>query len=105
MIYSQDSTGKVLALLDWELSTLGYPLADLAYSAMCYHFPLSDKTGVRGLPRPLPEGRLYITSTLLVNDMSSEVYPPLGGGGGGENSGETVYNVMMSFCCFAIICC
>ncbi len=45
-----------MALLDWELSTLGYPLADLAYSAMCYHFPSSDKTGVRGLPRPLPEG-------------------------------------------------
>lgn len=57
LIYSPDTTGQVLALLDWELSTLGYPLADLAYSAMCYHFPMSDKTGVRGLPRPLPEGR------------------------------------------------
>lgn len=56
LIYSPDSTGEVLALLDWELSTLGYPLADLAYSAMCYHFPMSDKTGVRGLPTPLPEG-------------------------------------------------
>lgn len=58
LIYAPDSTDRVLALLDWELSTLGYPLADLAYSAMCYHFPSSDKTGVRGLPRPLPEGSL-----------------------------------------------
>ncbi|KAL0045390.1 hypothetical protein WJX82_005473 [Trebouxia sp. C0006] len=56
LIYAPDTTDRVLALLDWELSTLGYPLADLAYSAMCYHFPSSDKTGVRGLPRPLPEG-------------------------------------------------
>ncbi|KAA6422002.1 MAG: acyl- dehydrogenase [Trebouxia sp. A1-2] len=56
LIYAPDTTDRVLALLDWELSTLGYPLADLAYSAMCYHFPCSDKTGVRGLPRPLPEG-------------------------------------------------
>ncbi|DBA75358.1 TPA: hypothetical protein ACH3X1_010626 [Trebouxia sp. C0004] len=56
LIYAPDTTDCVLALLDWELSTLGYPLADLAYSAMCYHFPSSDKTGVRGLPRPLPEG-------------------------------------------------
>jgi len=58
LIYAPDTTDCVLALLDWELSTLGYPLADLAYSAMCYHFPSSDKTGVRGLPRPLPEGAL-----------------------------------------------
>ena len=57
LIYAPDTTDQVLALLDWELSTLGYPLADLAYSAMCYHFPLTDKTGVRGLPRPLPEGK------------------------------------------------
>ena len=56
LIYAPDTTDQVLALLDWELSTVGYPLADLAYSAMCYHFPLTDKTGVRGLPRPLPEG-------------------------------------------------
>ncbi len=28
---------KVVALLDWELSTLGHPLADLAYAGMAYH--------------------------------------------------------------------
>src|SRR5215831_13951781 len=28
---------RVLAVLDWELATLGHPLADLAYNAMPYH--------------------------------------------------------------------
>jgi aminoglycoside phosphotransferase (APT) family kinase protein len=28
---------KVAAVLDWELSTLGHPLADLAYNCILYH--------------------------------------------------------------------
>jgi len=31
--------GHVLGVLDWELSTLGDPLADLAYLCMPYHMP------------------------------------------------------------------
>jgi aminoglycoside phosphotransferase (APT) family kinase protein len=34
---------RVLAVLDWELSTLGHPLADLAYSCMAYHLPGPDR--------------------------------------------------------------
>ncbi len=30
---------RVLAVLDWELSTLGHPLADLAYFSMCLRLP------------------------------------------------------------------
>lgn len=30
---------KVLAILDWELATLGHPLGDLAYNCMAYHLP------------------------------------------------------------------
>ena len=30
---------RILAVLDWELSTLGHPLSDLAYNCMTYHFP------------------------------------------------------------------
>jgi len=30
---------KVVAVLDWELSTLGHPLADLAYNCMAYYLP------------------------------------------------------------------
>ena len=31
------SEPRVLAVLDWELSTLGHPMADLAYNCMKYH--------------------------------------------------------------------
>ena len=33
---------KVLAVLDWELSTLGDPLADFSYHLMQWHMPRSD---------------------------------------------------------------
>src|SRR5262245_19445133 len=35
---------KVLAVLDWELSTLGDPLADFSYHLMAWHMPYSDST-------------------------------------------------------------
>jgi len=35
----QDAGTKALAVLDWELSTLGHPLADLAYFCMCLRLP------------------------------------------------------------------
>jgi aminoglycoside phosphotransferase (APT) family kinase protein len=30
---------RVVAIVDWELSTLGHPLADLAYNCLTYHLP------------------------------------------------------------------
>jgi aminoglycoside phosphotransferase (APT) family kinase protein len=30
---------RIIAVFDWELSTLGHPLADLAYNCMGYHLP------------------------------------------------------------------
>ena len=30
---------RVLAVLDWELSTLGHPLADFSYHCMAWHIP------------------------------------------------------------------
>ncbi len=42
---------RVIAILDWELCTLGHPLADLAYNCMLYHFPAGSGTnlGLGGL--------------------------------------------------------
>ena len=40
-------TLEVLALLDWELSTLGHPIADIAYQCMQWRMP--NKGGLRGL--------------------------------------------------------
>lgn len=48
---------RIVAVLDWELSTLGHPLADFAYHAMMYHTPPDIVAGLadadlRGLNIP-----------------------------------------------------
>ncbi|HET6334282.1 MAG TPA: phosphotransferase family protein [Polyangiales bacterium] len=43
---------RVLAVLDWELSTLGHPLADLAYNCMSYHLPGVDRPPLAELAGP-----------------------------------------------------
>ena len=40
---------RVLAVLDWELSTLGHPLADFTYHLMVYRMPGGVSTGLAGL--------------------------------------------------------
>lgn len=40
---------KALAVLDWELSTLGHPLADFTYFLMVWHFPPSVRGGLAGV--------------------------------------------------------
>ena len=39
---------RVVAVLDWELSTLGHPLADFAYHAMMYQMPPDIVAGLAG---------------------------------------------------------
>jgi aminoglycoside phosphotransferase (APT) family kinase protein len=39
---------RIIAVLDWELSTLGHPLADLAYQVMAWQLP-GGSEGLRGL--------------------------------------------------------
>jgi aminoglycoside phosphotransferase (APT) family kinase protein len=40
---------KILAVLDWELSTLGDPLADFAYHCLSWHVPPGHFRGIAGL--------------------------------------------------------
>jgi aminoglycoside phosphotransferase (APT) family kinase protein len=46
---------RVLAVLDWELSTIGHPLADLGYNCMVYHLPAGDFAGSGYLGADLAE--------------------------------------------------
>jgi aminoglycoside phosphotransferase (APT) family kinase protein len=39
---------RVLAVLDWELSTLGHPMADFAYHAMAWRLSSQEFRGLRG---------------------------------------------------------
>ncbi len=57
---------KVTAVLDWELSTLGHPFADLAYQCMQWRLP--HESGFRGLggvdraAAGLPSEEAYVTA-------------------------------------------
>ena len=68
---------EVLAVLDWELSTLGHPLGDLAYMCMPYRMP----AGTPGLrredevvvgPRLVPTGKHPIEGELLVGPVDQQ---------------------------------
>jgi aminoglycoside phosphotransferase (APT) family kinase protein len=43
---------KILALLDWELSTLGHPLGDLSYSCGPYHYNMPGNQSLVGIGGP-----------------------------------------------------
>ncbi len=43
------SEPRILAVLDWELSTLGHPLADFSYHCMSWHIPPGQFRGIGGL--------------------------------------------------------
>ncbi len=43
---------KVAAVVDWELSTLGHPLADLSYHVMLWRVEAGEIRGLRGLDLP-----------------------------------------------------
>jgi aminoglycoside phosphotransferase (APT) family kinase protein len=43
------SEPRILAVLDWELSTLGHPLADFAYHSIMYRMPPHIVAGLQGI--------------------------------------------------------
>jgi aminoglycoside phosphotransferase (APT) family kinase protein len=57
------SEPRILAVLDWELSTLGHPLADFSYHCMSWHIPPGKFRGIAGLDHAalgIPSERQYI---------------------------------------------
>lgn len=63
LIFAKDSA-DILGIIDWELATLGHPLADLAYQCMQWRLPHQGGfRGLGGIDRKtlgLPEEKAYI---------------------------------------------
>ena len=58
---------KVIAVLDWELSTLGHPLGDLAFNCMTYHLSCDNKlargfVGADIVPLGIPSEEDYVSA-------------------------------------------
>ena len=54
---------RVIAVLDWELSTLGHLMADFAYHAMAWDTPTGEMRGLAGLDLAalgIPSARAYV---------------------------------------------
>lgn len=66
MMFDKD-THQIIAVLDWELSTLGHPYADLAYQCMQLRMPqgLGGIDGLQGIDRSaigIPSEQEYVAS-------------------------------------------
>ena len=57
------SEPRAIGLLDWELSTLGHPLADFSYNCLGWHIPADLWRGIGGLDLAalgIPDERTYV---------------------------------------------
>jgi aminoglycoside phosphotransferase (APT) family kinase protein len=58
---------RIVAVLDWELATIGHPLADLGYTCLTYHLP-AHFSGTRGVAGEdltgtgIPDEHAFVTS-------------------------------------------
>jgi len=58
-----ESEPRIIAVLDWELSTIGHPLADFSYHCMSWHIPQGSFRGIGGLDHAalgIPSEREYV---------------------------------------------
>ena len=56
---------RMLAVVDWELSTLGHPLADFSYHVMLWRIPAGEAGGLLGLDLPalgIPSEAEYVAT-------------------------------------------
>ena len=75
MIFDLNSP-RLLAVLDWELSTLGHPFADLAYQCMQWRLPAGKHRGLGGVDRAangIPTEAEYVAA--YCKRMGLEVIP------------------------------
>ncbi len=74
---------RVVALLDWELSTLGHPLADFSYHCMAWHIPPGTFRGIGGLDHAalgIPEEADYVRR--YCNRVNERLGDRIGAGAG-----------------------
>ena len=72
------SEPRVIGILDWELSTLGHPMADLAYNCMPYVIPPEAFRGMLGLDLPalgIPSQAVYIARYQRLTGRTEPVTP------------------------------
>jgi aminoglycoside phosphotransferase (APT) family kinase protein len=69
---------RVVAVLDWELSTLGHPLADLGFNAMAWETRPDEYGGLRGLDLVdlgIPSLHDYIATYLAASGRRDAIAP------------------------------
>lgn len=69
---------RVVGVLDWELSTLGHPLADLGFNAMAWHTRPDEYGGIRGLdldPLGIPSLEDYVAHYLRAAGRDDGIAP------------------------------
>ncbi len=69
---------KVLAILDWELSTLGHPLADLGFCTLAWHLSPEEYGGILGLDHEtlgLPSEEEFVARYMAGNPSAAPLTP------------------------------
>lgn len=71
LVFAHDEP-RIVAVLDWELSTIGHPLADFAYHCLSWHLSSTQFRGLEGIaPVPgIPSEREHIESYCIRTNRS-----------------------------------